>query len=138
MSMRIDRLLTVLAAVALSACASMTTEKARESWSGASYEEVVRVWGAPARSGKLADGADVHTWVTEAGPSVRSGPSMSIGGFGGSGGRGVGVGVGFPIGGGSATPPARCERTLTFRDGRLADQSWIGADEVCADYQRPK
>jgi hypothetical protein len=134
-----NRLWSALGAIALAACASMTTEKARESWSGASYEDVVRVWGAPARSGKLADGADVHTWVAEAGPAYRgSGASIGIGGFGGRGGSGVGVGVGFPIGGGSAAPPARCERTLTFRDGRLAEQSWIGADEVCAEYQRPK
>jgi hypothetical protein len=98
----------------------------------------VRAWGAPARSGKLADGADVHTWVSEAGPTYRSGPSVGIGGFGGSGGRGVGVGVGFPIGSGSATPPARCERTLTFRDNRLVEQSWIGPDEICAEYARPK
>src|SRR5918996_1657274 len=74
-----------LAAVALAllaACA--TTEKARESWAGASYDDVVRAWGAPARSGKLADGAEVHTWVSEAGPTYRSGPSVGIGGFGGS------------------------------------------------------
>jgi len=32
----------------LAACA--TTEKARESWLGASYDEVVRAWGPPARS----------------------------------------------------------------------------------------
>ena len=98
----------------------------------------MRAWGPPARSGKLADGADVHTWVSEAGPTYRSGPSVGIGGFGGSGGRGVGVGVGFPIGSGSATPPARCERTLTFRDNRLVEQSWIGPDEICAEYARPK
>jgi hypothetical protein len=120
----------------VAACA--TTEKARESWSSATYDDIVRAWGAPARSGKLADGADVHTWVSEAGPTVRSGPSIGIGGFGGRGGSGVGVGVGFPIGSGSAAPPARCERTLTFRDNRLVEQSWIGPDEICAEYARPK
>jgi len=119
----------------LAACAS--TEKAKESWVGTSYDDAVRAWGAPARSGKLADGAEVHTWVSEAGPTYRSGPSVGIGGFGGSGGRGVGVGVGFPIGQGSVTPPARCERTLTFRDGRLVEQSWIGPDEICSEYSRP-
>jgi hypothetical protein len=127
----------LLALAFLAAC--VTTEKARESWaSGATYDDIVRAWGAPARSGKLADGADVHTWVSEAGPTYRSGPSVGIGGFGGSGGRGVGVGVGFPIGSGSATAPARCERTLTFRDNRLVEQSWIGPDEICAEYARPK
>jgi hypothetical protein len=127
----------LLALAFLAAC--VTTEKARESWaSGATYDDIVRAWRAPARSGKLADGADVHTWVSEAGPTYRSGPSVGIGGFGGSGGRGVGVGVGFPIGSGSATAPARCERTLTFRDNRLVEQSWIGPDEICAEYARPK
>lgn len=130
------RTFAILASVLLAACAS--TEKARDSWSGASYDDVVRTWGPPARSGKLGDGADVHTWVSEAGPTVRSGPSIGIGGFGGRGGSGVGVGVGIPIGSGSPTPPARCERTLTFRDGRLVEQNWIGADEVCAEYTRPK
>ena len=123
-----------MALALLAACA--TTEKARESWAGANYDDVVRAWGAPARSGKLADGAEVHTWVSEAGPTYRSGPSVGIGGFGGSRGGGVGVGVGFPIGQGSVTPPARCERTLTFRDGRLVEQSWIGPDEICAEYSR--
>ena len=98
----------------------------------------MRAWGAPARSGKLADGADVHTWVSESGPTYRSGPSVGIGGFGGSGGRGVGVGVGFPIGSGSATPPARCDRTLKIRDNRLVEQSSNGPDEICAEYARPK
>ena len=120
----------------LAACA--TTEEAKESWRGASYDEVVRAWGAPARSGKLADGAEVHTWVSQAGPTYRSGASIGIGGFGGGGhGGGVGVGASFPIGQGSATPPARCERTLTFRDGRLVEQAWIGADEICTEYSRP-
>ena len=128
-----------LAAIVLAACETMTTDKAKETWNGATYDELVRVWGPPARSGKLADGADVHTWVAEAGPTQqRSGASIGIGGFGGRGGSGVGVGVGFPIGGGSVAPPARCERTMTFRDGRVLEQSWIGADEVCAGFQRPK
>jgi hypothetical protein len=108
----------------LAACA--TTEKAKESWVGASYDDVVRAWGAPARSGKLADGTEVHTWVSESGPTYRSGASVGIGGFGGSGHGGVGVGASFPIGQGSVGPPARCERTLTFRDARLLEQTWIG------------
>lgn len=123
-----------LAAALVAACAS--TEKARESWNGATYDDIVRAWGPPARSGKLADGAEVHTWVAEAGPTYQAGPSVGIGGFGGSRGSGVGVGIGFPIGSGSVAPPARCERTLTFRDGRLVEQSWIGPDEICAVYAR--
>jgi hypothetical protein len=46
------------------------------------------------------------------------------------------VGASVPIGGGSATPPARCERNLTFRDGRLAEQNWIGQDDVCSSFRR--
>lgn len=135
--MRIIRIAMLLALLA--ACA--TTEKARESWAGATYDEAVKAWGAPARSTKLADGSDVHTWVAEGGPTYRSGPSIGfgIGGFGmGGGGRGASVGVGasIPIGEGSPTPPARCERTLTFRDGRLVEQNWIGADEVCSTFGR--
>ena len=129
-----------LMAALLAACAS--TEKAKESWVGATYDEAVRAWGPPIRSGKLADGSEVHTWVAEGGPTYRSGPSVGfgIGGFGiGGGGRtstGVGVGASIPIGEGTASPPARCERTLTFRDGRLVEQSWIGQDEVCSPFGR--
>ncbi len=97
----------------------------------------MRAWGAPARSGKLADGAEVHTWVSESGPTYRSGPSVGVGMGRGGGGGSVGIGVGFPIGSGSVSAPARCERTLTFRDGRLVEQSWIGPDEICAEYTRP-
>jgi hypothetical protein len=130
----------VVLAASLAACA--TTEKAKESWAGASYDDAARAWGAPARSGKLADGTEVHTWVSEAGPTYRSGPSVGVGvgGFGGGhrgGSVGVGVGASFPIGQGSVTPPARCERTLTFREGRLVEQAWIGPDEICAEYSRP-
>jgi len=129
-------------ALLLAACA--TTEKAKETWLGASYDDAVRAWGPPAKSAKLNDGTEVHTWVSESGPSYRSGPSVGfgIGGFGiGGGGRSgtsVGVGASVPIGEGSVTPPARCERTLTFRDGRMVEQSWIGPDEICSGYSRAK
>jgi hypothetical protein len=126
----------LLAAVLVLVSACATTEKAKETWLGASYDDVVRTWGPPMRSGKLSDGSEVHTWVAEGGPTYRSGPSVGIGGFGFGGRTGVGVGANFPIGEGSATPPARCERTLTFRDGRLAEQSWIGPDEICSGFGR--
>lgn len=85
----------------------------------------------------------MHTWVSDAGPTYRGGSSVGfgIGGVSGGhrgGGVGVGVGASMPIGQGTAGPPARCERTLTFREGRLVEQSWIGPDEVCADYARSK
>jgi hypothetical protein len=130
----------LLAYLALSAllagCAS--TEKAKESWVAATYDEVVRAWGAPVRSGKLSDGTEVHTWVAESGPAYRSGPSVGFGGFGGRGGSGVGVGVSVPIGSGTVEPPARCERTLSFREGRLVEQTWIGDDAVCSTFTRAK
>ena len=135
--------LLALAASVVAACATTNDELAavRESWRGATYDDLVRTWGPPARSGKLGDGAEVHTWVSDAGPAYRSsGASIGFGGFRGSGGgSGVGVGVGIPIGGTSTpAPPARCERTLTFRDGRVVEQSWIGPDEVCAEFTRAK
>lgn len=132
----------LFAAVLVLVAGCATTEKAKQTWVGASYDEVVRTWGAPVRSGKLSDGTEVHTWVAEGGPTYRSGPSVGfgIGGFGiGGGGRSgtsVGVGASVPIGEGTATPPARCERTLSFREGRLVDQSWLGPDEICSGFGR--
>ena len=133
------RTLALALVALLAACA--TTEKAKESWTGATYDEAVRAWGPPLRSTKLADGSEVHTWVAQGGPTYRSGPSVGfgIGGFGMGGGRtttGVGVGASIPIGEGTAAPPGRCERTLTFRDGRLVQQSWIGQDDVCSAFGR--
>lgn len=96
----------------------------------------MRAWGQPQRSGKLADGSEVHTWLSQGAPVYHSGASVGIGTGVHRGGGSVGVGVGFPIGGGSVSPPAACERTLTFRDGRLVEQSWIGPDEICAEYGR--
>ena len=57
----------IAAALLLAACA--TTEEAKQSWAGATYDEAVRAWGPPARSTKLSDGSDVHTWVAEGGPT---------------------------------------------------------------------
>jgi len=132
------RFTALLLAAMVGACA--TTEGAKKSWAGANYDDFVKTWGAPTRSTKLPDGADVHTWVSQGGPTYRSGPTVGfgIGGFGGGGGHSTGVGVGasIPVGGGSATPPSSCERTVTFREGKLVDQSWIGPDELCSAYTR--
>jgi hypothetical protein len=134
-----NRLAVLLLVAMVGACAS--TEGAKKSWTGASYDDLVKAWGPPARSAKLADGADVHTWVSQGGPTYRSGPTVGFGigsvGMGGGGrSTGVGVGASVPIGGDSVTPPSTCERTLTFRDGKLIDQSWIGPDELCSVYTR--
>ena len=107
---------------------------AQGSWHGAAYEDVVRSWGAPARSTKLPDGRDAYTWVSE---TVASRPSFfpSIGIFGGSG--GVGVGTGVTMGGYGGGEFQRCERTLFFDNAaRVVDQSWQGPPDYCASFRR--
>ena len=122
-------LLTLLLALLLAGCASI--EKAKTSWQGASYDEVIARWGAPSRSTTLADGSPVHTWVAEGG--YRGGAASSIGIFGGSGGSGIGGSFIFGGGGGE---PQRCERTLIFRGQRVVDQTWIGDPSLCSQFRR--
>lgn len=62
------------------------------------------------------------------------GPSVGVGVFGGSGGSGVGVGIGFPFG--MTVNPPVCERNVTFQDGKLVDQSWIGDPGYCSYFKR--
>ncbi|HZD19562.1 MAG TPA: hypothetical protein VE325_02725, partial [Burkholderiales bacterium] len=113
--------------MALGACATAAdVDKARASWQGATYEEVLRAWGAPNASTRTADGRDWYTWVTASAPQPGPSVGFGLGGvrIGGGGATGVGVGVGVPVG--SAAPPDRCERTLIFADGVVVDQSWVG------------
>ena len=126
-------------AVLLAACATAAKmEDARDSWIGVSYEEVLRAWGAPARSTKTPDGRDWHTWVTESYP--QGGSSVGVGfGVGGTsigrgGGVGVGVGMGAPIG--TPPPPERCERTLIVVDGKITESHWNGPPSLCVDFRR--
>ena len=129
--MRIATLMVVL----LAGCATSGGEltEARDSWDGATYDEVVLRWGTPARSTKLSDGRDVYTWISD---SVGSRGNSSVG-FGIGGGRGGGVGIGtgimFGSGGGESI---RCERTLVFKDGRVDDQTWEGPAEYCRSFGR--
>jgi opacity protein-like surface antigen len=128
----------VALAVLLAACATVQdVEQAKSSWQGASYEDVLRAWGAPARSTKTADGRDWYTWVTESSAQPQSSVGVGLGGFriGGGGGVGVGVGAGMPVG--SPEPPARCERTFVFDNGRVIEQYWVGPPSMCADFKRP-
>jgi hypothetical protein len=124
-------------AVLLAACA--TAEKmneAQDSWQGASYEDVLRAWGAPARSTKTPDGREWHTWVTESYPQASSSIGIGVGGasVGRGGGTGVGVGMGIPIG---TPPPAeRCERTLIVVDGKIVESHWSGPPSLCIDFRR--
>jgi hypothetical protein len=128
-------LLTLLTLMLLAGCASI--EKAKNSWQGAHYDEVISRWGAPYRSTKLADGSPVHTWVAEGGHGGGPGPA-SVGVFGASGGGSGGFGVGTSIifGGGGAVEPQRCERTLTFRSDRVVEQSWIGDPSFCSSFRK--
>jgi len=119
----------------LAGCATTGEELAqvRDSWQGATYDEVVRAWGAPARSTRLTDGSNVYTWVSE-GAGTRGSVSPSIGiGVGSGGGVGIGTGVIFGAAGGE---PVRCERTLIFRNGRVAEQNWQGPEEYCSSFRR--
>ena len=128
--MRISPLVVLL----LAACAAPGETTGPETgWNGASYDDVVRAWGTPARSTRLSDGASVYTWVSEGvGARGRVSPSIGIGVSSG-GGVGIGTGVMFGSGGGE---PVRCERTLIFREGRVAEQNWQGPAEYCGTFHR--
>ena len=122
----------------LAGCATTADiESAKGTWQGSTYDDVVSRWGTPVRQTSLSDGAQVYTWVTEA-SSGSAGTYGSVGVFGGSGGigRGVGVGVGLPLAGfgmgGGGGEIVRCERTLTFRNGRVVEQLWQGDPRLCS------
>jgi hypothetical protein len=61
-------------------------------------------------------------------------------GIHGASGRGVGIGVGIGVGAGPyysyRDVPVTCERTLIFKDGRVAEQTWIGPLEFCNVFRR--
>lgn len=126
----------VFLALALAAgCASLTqeVEEAKAGWLGTPYEEVLARWGSPARSTPLADGRQSHTWISQEQPAYGGGPQVGVGVYGGSG-VGVGVGMGFPFG--TTVNPARCERTLIFRDGLVAEQHWSGDEGYCRWFKK--
>jgi hypothetical protein len=121
----------------LAGCATTNgdIQGARDSWQGASYDDVVARWGVPQRHTTLSDGGYVYTWESE-GTSSRGTFYPSIGMVAGSGGGvGFGTGVTFPIGprGGDLV---RCDRTLIFRNARVADQTWQGEPEFCTNFKR--
>ena len=127
-------LLFLLAGCASTPGGTGNVTAARTSWQGASYEDVVRSWGAPARSTKLPDGRDAHTWVSESVASSRGSFWPSIGIFGGSG--GVGFGTGVTMGPGYGGELQRCERTVFFENGRAVDQTWQGPADFCSSFRR--
>ena len=99
----------------VAACGFTPTESdvaaARQSWRGASYDDVLKQWGAPSQSS-----VDSHTWLSDDK-------------FQQSGGGGIG-GVLFA--------PARCDRTLAFRDGRVVDERWAGDPAFCTQFARKR
>jgi len=122
-----------LLAVLLAGCATLggDVEDAKRSWQGASYEDVVSRWGTPVRDATLSDGSNAYTWVSEGTSGMFP---ATIGVFGGSGGAGVGAVIGLPgMGGGE---PQRCERTLVFRNGRVAEQTWLGPRGFCSTFRK--
>lgn len=131
-----NRLRPLLAALPLlAACATppAARDEAARTWLGSPYEELIARWGTPARSTTLDDGRMAHTWVSET--TERRGMLFpSIGVFGGSGGIG-GVGVGATVGPGGIGL-LRCERTLIFRDGRVAGHAWLGDPDYCSGFRR--
>jgi hypothetical protein len=112
--------LAVLAAAGIAACAvDNELTAARDSWRGATYDQVVAAWGPPAQSTK-----DSHTWRSEDRP-----PSSM---------ERSGVGAGSVLFSAEATG-ARCDRTLAFRDGRVREASWNGNPEFCKRFAlRPR
>ncbi len=121
----------LLSIVLAAGCATMADmDRAKGTWLGSSYDEVVSRWGVPARQTVLSDGAQVYTWVSERG----GGYPASAGVFGGSGGGGIGVSIPLPgMGGGEHQ---RCERTLTFRRDRVVDQLWQGHPGFCSTFTK--
>jgi hypothetical protein len=126
----------LVAALMLGACASLEQEfnEVKDAWRGASYDEVVTRWGPPARSATLSDGRQTHTWTSQEVPISGGGPQVGVGVFGGSRGGGVGVGIGFPFG--TTVNRASCERTLTFQDNTVVEQSWTGDPGYCRFFKR--
>ena len=126
--------LTLLAIVLLAGCATMAdVDKAKSTWHGATYDEVVARWGVPARQTSLPDGAEAYSWVSESGGGgIYSGSSVGV--FGGS--RGGGVGISLPLPGMGGGAPQVCDRSLTFKNGRVVDQIWQGSPNYCSIFGR--
>jgi hypothetical protein len=128
---------TGLLAALLGACATVhDVDQAKSSWQGATYEEVLRAWGAPSTSTQTNDGRYWYTWVSPAAAQPGSSVGFSLGGisFGGHSATGVGVGTSIPVG--SPPAPESCQRTLIFQNGVVVDQSWTGPPSMCADFKR--
>jgi hypothetical protein len=103
--------LVVLVVACAAACAAMDPEltAARDSWRGATYDQVVAAWGPPARNA-----GDSYSWLSES-QAQRSG------------------------GAGGAIFSDACERTLVIREARVVRAGdWNGASESCKRFGRPR
>ena len=121
---------TLLALALLAGCATTAdVDKAKASWDGATYDEVVAAWGQPANQTSLEDGLQGYTWISQSG-----GYGTSVGAYGGSGGGGVGISL--PLPGMGGTVSGHCGRTLSFKDGRVVDQIWQGTTQYCSIFSR--
>jgi hypothetical protein len=121
----------LLALALLAGCATMAdVDKARRSWQGATYDEVVAQWGQLASQSELADGVQSYTWFSQR----TGGGGSSVGAYGGSGGGGVGISM--PLPGFGLAPSGQCQRSLSFKDGRVVDQIWQGPANYCSIFGR--
>ena len=123
-------LLVLLALAVLAGCATIAdVEKAKASWQGATYDEVVAAWGQPVSQTILEDGLQGYTWLSQS-----AGYGASVGAYGGSGGGGIGISL--PLPGMGGTVRGQCQRTLSFKDGRVVDQIWQGTTQYCSIFSR--
>ena len=110
----------------LAACATTDPEvdAARQTWRGASYDDVVAAWGPPNRIDRSGP-QEKHIWVTE-GRVER--PRSTIG-------FGVGVGGGQVLS--TTVEPVRCERALIVAEGRVVGEGeWAGDPGWCRSFAR--
>ena len=122
--------LLVLSAMLAGCATTADVDNAKKSWQGATYDEVVAAWGQPASQTTLKDGLQGYTWISESG----AGSGAAVGAYGGSG--GAGVGISLPLPGMGGTIRGRCERTLSFKGGRVVDQIWQGTTQYCSIFSR--
>lgn len=121
---------TFFAVALLTGCATLAdVEKAKASWQGATYEEVVAAWGQPTTQTTLENGLQAYTWISQS-----AGYGGTVGAYGGSGGGGIGISLPLPGMGGMVQ--GQCQRTLSFDKGRVVDQLWQGSTQYCSIFSR--
>jgi hypothetical protein len=117
---RRNRVLAALVASGAAACAALDSElaAARESWRGATYDQVVAAWGPPTRKA-----GDSYAWSSE--------DRLPQAQRSGSGAGGV------IFGAAPDAVAARCERTLVIHDARVVRAGdWKGEPQFCKRFAR--